>query len=215
MNTLHWSPRSPYVRKVMVALHEKGLMEQVEPRRTVADPILPPLDFLPINPFGKIPTLERPGRPPLFDSRVILEWADQMGTQGPRLFPVDPEERLATLRYEAIGTGMLEVGVTLLIETRMRRKDQIDERVVEANLKKFEAGLDVLESEAEIIESRPFDAGHVSIGVALCYYDFRFGDRNWRQGRSRLAAWHDSFCQRASVVATAFRDEVLPTEVSN
>ncbi|MEG3116904.1 glutathione S-transferase family protein [Salinicola sp. 4072] len=212
MNTLHWSPRSPYVRKVMVALHEKGLMDQVVTRRTVADPILPPLDFLPINPFGKIPTLERPGLPPLFDSRVILEWVDQTGTQGPRLFPSDPEERLATLRYEAIGTGMLEVGVTLLIETRMRRKDQIDERVVEANLKKFEAGLDVLESEAEIIESRPFDAGHVSIGVALCYYDFRFGDHNWRQGRSNLAAWHYSFCQRSSVAETEFSDEVLPTE---
>lgn len=214
MNILHWSPRSPYVRKVMVALHEKGLMDQVETRRTVADPILPPLDFMPINPFGKIPTLERTGFSPLFDSRVILEWADQAGMEGPQLFPSDSEDRLATLRYEAIGTGMLEVGVTLLIETRMRRENQVDERVIQANLKKFEAGLDVLESEVDIIESRPFDAGHVSIGVALCYYDFRFGDRNWRKNRSKLAAWHERFCQRASVAKTEFCDEVLPTDLS-
>ncbi|WP_416139162.1 glutathione S-transferase family protein [Halomonas sp. HK25] len=214
MNILHWSPRSPYVRKVMVALHEKGLMDHVETRRTVADPILPPLHFLHINPFGKIPTLERPGLLPLFDSRVILEWADQTGTKGARLFPSDPEERLATLRYEAIGTGMMEVGVTLLIETRMRRNDQVDERIVESNQKKFEAGLDVLESEAEAIVSRPFDAGHIAIGVALCYYDFRFGDRDWRQNRSELSAWHDTFCQRYSVAETAFSDEVLPTDSS-
>jgi glutathione S-transferase len=27
---LHWSPRSPFVRKVMVAAHELGLAEKIE-----------------------------------------------------------------------------------------------------------------------------------------------------------------------------------------
>ena len=38
---LHWSPRSPFVRKVVVLLHETGQYEQVERIRSVvamADP---------------------------------------------------------------------------------------------------------------------------------------------------------------------------------
>lgn len=214
MTTLHWSPRSPYVRKVMVALHEKGLVDQVNTVRTLADPILPPVDFFATNPFGKIPTLERDGELPLFDSRVIMEWADIESQQGPRLFPSAPKERLAMLRHEAIGTGMLEVGVTLLIELRMRTKEQCDDRVVQSNFAKFEAVLDLLENEVETLIDRPFDGGHLSIGVALCYFDFRFQDRNWRNGRDRLAHWHGEFCKRPSVMATEFRDEVLPTDAA-
>ncbi|MCP1198343.1 glutathione S-transferase family protein [Notoacmeibacter sp. MSK16QG-6] len=213
MTKLHWSPRSPYVRKVMVALHEKGLAGDVETVRTVADPFLPPVEFFTTNPLAKIPTLERAGEPPLFDSRVIMEWADMEGTAEPVLFPSNPRERLAALRYEAIGTGMMEVGVTLLIETRMRDQTQQDERVIQASVKKFEAVLDRLESEADEMSHRPFDAGHISVGVALCYYDFRFADRQWRRGRDRLAAWHAEFCKRESVKATEFSNEALPTDI--
>lgn len=32
---LHWSPRSPFVRKVMIAAHERGIANRVELVRTV------------------------------------------------------------------------------------------------------------------------------------------------------------------------------------
>ena len=41
----------------------------------------------------------------------------------------------------------------------------------------------------------------IAIGVALAYLDFRFADLRWRDGHSRLAAWHATFDARASVVA--------------
>lgn len=41
MALLHWSPRSPYVRKAMVAIREKGLEGRVEIVRTAADPMIP------------------------------------------------------------------------------------------------------------------------------------------------------------------------------
>lgn len=212
MNTLHWSPRSPYVRKVMVALHEKGLMDQVETVRTLADPIYPPKDFYATNPLAKIPTLEREGLPPIWDSRVVMEWADMASAEGPQLFPTDPTTRLQALTDEALGTGMLEVGVNLLIERHMRDEDKQDSRVFDVCEAKFAATLDYLEQNAGRLEARDFDAGHISLGVALCYLDFRFNDLGWRNGRDQLAAWHAGFKARPSVTATEFRDDARPQE---
>lgn len=210
MPTLHWSPRSPYVRKVMIALHEKGLIDQIETVRTLADPMLPPEAFFALNPLGKIPTLERAGHPPLFDSRVIMEWADMATSDGPRLFPADPETRLAALSDEALGTGLIEIGIQLLIERHMRAPERQDPRIFAVSNRKITACLDHLERTVGVFGKRAFDAGQLSIGVALCYLDFRFGDLGWRGARPALAAWHSRFCERPSVHATAFRDDPRP-----
>lgn len=212
MDVLHWSPRSPYVRKVMVALHEKGLTERVRTVRTLADPMLPPRDFFAVNPLAKIPTLEREGAPPLWDSRVLLEWADLSSDTGPRLFPSDPETRLQAMADEALGTGMLETGVGLLIERHMRDSDRQDPRVFDVCQAKLAAALDYLETSAARLAARTFDAGHISIGVALCYIDFRFSGMEWRKGRPTLASWHETFLARPSVQATQFRDDPRPTQ---
>lgn len=211
MTTLHWSPRSPYVRKVMVALHEKSLTDSVETVRTMADPMFPPEDFFTTNPLAKIPTLEREGHKPIFDSHVILEWADAASDTGPDLFPKELEARLLALRDEALGTGMIDTGVMLLVELFMRDKDMQDSRVIDVCRRKFETTLDFLEREIADIDERPFDAGHLTIGVALCYFDFRFSDLGWRDTRPALAHWHAVFCERPSVVATTFRDDPRPT----
>ena len=54
---LHWSPRSPYVRKVMVAAHELGLADQIETVRTVVAMAAVSPAIQADNPLGKIPTL--------------------------------------------------------------------------------------------------------------------------------------------------------------
>ena len=68
---LYHSPTSPFVRKVVVVLHETGLLAQVELVSATGTPLAP--GTLPVerNPFGKIPVLERPDGPALYDSRVI------------------------------------------------------------------------------------------------------------------------------------------------
>lgn len=212
MPILHWSPRSPYVRKVMVALHEKGLTDHVDTVRTLADPMVPPDGYFAINPLAKIPALEREGHAPIYDSRVIIEWADGSSDQGPRLFPVEFETRLEALRDEALGTGIIETGITLLIERYIRMPDRQDSRVFDVCRAKFTACLDHLESAIGTIGARDFDAGHISLGVALCYLDFRFSDLGWRETRPALAAWHAQFCTRPSVKATEFRDDARPED---
>lgn len=210
MPTLHWSPRSPYVRKAMVAIHEKGLSDKVQTVRTAADPMVPHEGLMEINPLSKIPTLEREGLPPIWDSRVICEWADATGTTGPNLFPAEPEARLAALRDEATGSGLMDLALPWLVETRMRPESQRSDQQIAAFRRKTLSTLDWLEANIDAIAARDFDVGHIAIGVALCYLDFRFSAENWPEGRPKLAAWHAGFRARPSVQATEFRDDPRP-----
>ncbi|NBZ89579.1 glutathione S-transferase family protein [Stagnihabitans tardus] len=203
MPVLHWSPRSPYVRKVMVALHEKGMADQVTRVRTPVDPMAPLVGFLPTNPLSKIPTLETDEGQVLFDSHVICRWVDRNGRGGPVLFPGD----LIDERNEALGTGLIDVALPWLVETRLRPEALRSQALVEGWRTKMNAVLDWLEARMPDLQARSFDIGHLSIGVALCYLDFRFGAEEWCKGRPLLSAWHAGFSERPSVRATAFQDE--------
>jgi glutathione S-transferase len=210
MPLLHWSPRSPYVRKVMIALHERGLIDQVTTVRTHVDPMIPLVGFMDINPLSKIPTLELADGQVLFDSHVICRWVDSNGLSGPKLFPSD----LAAERDEALGTGLLDVAVTWLVEARMRPPAERSDAMIAVYRTKVNSVLDWLERHVPGLEKRPFDIGHLSIGTALCYLDFRFAAEDWRKLHPNLAAWHGDFCQRNSVKATEFRDDPRPAQPS-
>ena len=73
---LAYSPTSPYVRKVMVLLHETGQLDDVALQDQSGTPLAPADTLLPKNPLGKVPALERPDGPTLYDSRVICAYLD-------------------------------------------------------------------------------------------------------------------------------------------
>src|ERR1700757_378079 len=83
---LHWSPRSPFVRKVMVVAHETGLMDRLDCVRTLAAMPTANATLLPDNPLSKIPTLVLDDGSSLYDSAVICEFLDSLHA-GARLFP--------------------------------------------------------------------------------------------------------------------------------
>ena len=85
---LHWSPRSPFVRKVMIAAHETGLVDRLTCVRTVVAMTAPNATLLPDNPLSKIPTLVLDDGSTLYDSGVICEYLDTLH-DGPKLFPAD------------------------------------------------------------------------------------------------------------------------------
>ena len=68
---------------------------------------------------------------------------------------------------------------------------------------KIEAALDYLEADASALTRDRFNIGHLAIGCALGYLDFRYADDDWRSGHSKLAEWHKEFAERASVKLTA------------
>jgi glutathione S-transferase len=65
----------------------------------------------------------------------------------------------------------------------------------------------VLEREADAIASSPFSIGHVAVGCALGYLDFRFAMFPWREAYPKIAAWHATFNARPSVQANAVVDD--------
>jgi glutathione S-transferase len=200
---LHWSPKSPFVRKVMIAARELGLDERLTLQRTVVRMSAPNQELMQQNPLGKIPTLVLPDGSILCDSIVICEYLDELAGGG-RLFPRG-EARWPALRLQAVANGLLD----LLILWRNER-DKPEEKQTAAWLDSFalkaRTALDQFDAEAEVLAGRPFDIGQIALGCCLSYLDFRFPDLAWREGRDRLAAWHDTFRARPSAIATEVTD---------
>jgi glutathione S-transferase len=197
---LHWSPRSPFVRKVMVVAHEVGCADRIKCVRTVAAMMKPHPELMIDNPLSKIPTLVLDDGTVLYDSSVICEYFDELH-DGPKLFPRSFCERMTALRRQALGDGLLDALVLWRGEV-MRPAEQQSQQYLSSFAARNEATLAALEREAPELNSTPFSIGHVAIGCALCYLDFRFADRPWRNGHPRLATWHETFAARASVRAT-------------
>jgi glutathione S-transferase len=189
----------------MIALHEKGLQDQVTTVRTYVDPMVPLVGFMDVNPLSKIPTLELEDGQVLFDSHVICRWADQNAETGPRLFPSD----LIAERDEALGTGLIDVALPWLVEARLRPAAMRSDAVISMYRLKMNRVVDWLEERVDDLSQRPFDIGHISIGVALCYLDFRFETESWRSERPHLAKWHETFANRDSVLETMFHDDAF------
>lgn len=197
--TLHWSPRSPYVRKVMIAIHEIGLQDRIKTIRTVAGGTTPHRELMKINPVGKIPTLELPDGSAIYDSPVIIEYLDTLH-DGPKLFPSAWPERLTALRRHALGQGMLDNALPLLSEG-FRPPERQSQPHMDLWRSKLVACVDALETEADDLAATPFSVGHIAIGVALGYLDFRFASLSWRDGHSKLEAWQANFDARPAVRA--------------
>jgi glutathione S-transferase len=201
---LYWSSRSPFVRKVMVVAHEAGVADQIERERVVVAPAAPDAVVMQFNPLNKIPTLVLADGAVLYDSAVICEYLDGLHP-GSALFPADRADRLIGLRRQALGDGLMEVSLLRLGEERRPPEGRSPVHLAAYRLK-VERALDVLEAEAPALLDGPFTIGHVAIGCALSYLDFRFPADAWRDGRPALAAWHQAFSARPSVRASVHAD---------
>ena len=201
---LYWSSRSPYVRKVMVCAHERGLAADIDCVRSVVSLSQADPSVMRDNPLGKIPTLVLDDGQVLYDSAVICEYLDRRG-QGPRLFPLDGEARWAALRTHALGDGMLDTLILWRAELAKPPARQTREWLATFALK-IRNALDVIEADADRLMQAQFDIGHVTIAVALEYVDFRFAQLEWRNGHPRGAELSAQFGARDSVRKTRFID---------
>ena len=200
---LHWSPRSPFVRKVMIAAHELGLADRLQTVRTVVRLGKPNDALLPDNPLSKIPTLVLDDGRVLFDSLTIIEYLNELA--GGRLFP-PASARYNALTRHALGTGLLDL-LVLFRNERDKPPERQTAEWLDSFAAKTEATLNRLEHDAPTFAALPFDIGHIGIGCALSYLDFRFADLPWRTARPALAAWHAAFSARPSARATEAVDD--------
>lgn len=196
---LHWALASPFVRKVMVIAHETGTAGRLELIETTVSMSEANSVVQRANPLSKIPTLILDDGTSLYDSRAICEYLDSLH-DGPKLFPPDPA-RWDALRRHSLGDGMMDT-LILWRQERLKPPERQTPPWLETYACKIEVTLCQLDAEADALTQRPFDIGHIALGCALGYMDFRFADLAWRNGAPRLAAWHATFETRASAIAT-------------
>ena len=197
---LYHAPASPFVRKVMVLLHEAGAADRVTLVPALGNPLDPGTIPVDRNPLGKIPALEREGGPTLYDSRVITRYLDDL--LGAGLYP--PAPRLwDTLVIEATGDGIAEAAVLMRYEMHVRPETTRSPDWAEAQWRKIARALDALEERWTSHLSGPLDMGQIAVGAALGYLDFRHAERDWRAAHPGLAAWYAAFAARPAMQATA------------
>jgi glutathione S-transferase len=204
MMKLYWSSRSPFVRKVTIMAHEVALAERITCVPTKVSAAEPNAVLMADNPLNKLPTLVLDDGTVIYDSRVICEYLDTLHG-GAKMFPAGGPERLAALRRQAHGDGMMDVLLAWLGERGRPVPQRSDAHICAYGLK-VGAALDVAERDAPALAAAPFGIGHIAIGCALSYLDFRFDAIGWRNGRPQLKAWHEGFAARPSVLANKVID---------
>ena len=207
---LHWSPRSPFVKKIDVAAHELGLSDQFTRVRSVV-----PTDDLSHaifddNPLGKIPAIVTTSDGKFYDSPVIMEYLDYLHEmENPsselRLFPQDPLSRIKIKQIEALCDGSMDLLVAWLFEwyvpTSRAKTNFRNSRF------KVDGALDHLELHIEWIDSFKISAASISTACLLAYLDFRFTRIiDWRDDRPKLSEWYIEFAKRPSVKANPFKE---------
>ncbi|MCA3510464.1 MAG: glutathione S-transferase [Rhodobacter sp.] len=195
---LFHSPTSPFVRKVMVTLHETGQAGDVTLVPATGTPVDAGSMPVALNPLGKIPALERDDGPALYDSRVICRYLNDRAAA--HLYPARHLWDVLTL--EATADGIMDAAVLMVYESRVRPEQCRFAPWVDGQWTKIDRALDTLEQRWLSHLHGPLDMGQIAVGVALGYLDFRHGDRGWRGGRPGLAAWDAVFAERPSMVAT-------------
>jgi len=196
---LYYSTASPFVRKVLVCAHEGGVAERIDLLPTKVVPSEPNRDFARVAPLMKLPALERDDGMVLFDSIVICEYLDSI-SKGAKLFPPGGDGRWKALRLHALADGILDAAVLTRYENNVRPAELRWKAWSDGQLVKVDQALDFLE--AHVAELEGVTIGTITVACALGYLDFRYADRPWRNGRSKLAAWFEGMSKRPSFEKT-------------
>lgn len=195
---LRHSHTSPFVRKVMVLLHETGLIDSV--RLESVDGWSEPDALVSENPLSMVPTLVLDDGQVLFDSPVICEYLDRQHS-GPIMLP-SGDARWRVLRDQALADGILDCAVLVFLELSKRPEALRWDWWLTLKQRAINRSVDALEADVAALGER-LDLGTISIAVALSYLDLRGAVGEWRDGRPGLSNWHAMFASRTSMVATA------------
>jgi glutathione S-transferase len=195
---LIYSPASPFVRKVVVLMHEAGLSDKVTLNPVATTALNTADDARAANPLGKIPALVRDGDSTIFDSRVICRYLDDLA--GSNLYPADRLWDVLTL--EALADGIMESAVSMVYEVRLRPENEQSPAWIDAQWSKVTHALAALEADQFAAATGDVNMGQLAVACALGYLDFRHAGRNWQADFPKLAAWQQQIGQRASMMAT-------------
>lgn len=197
---LYGTLRSPFARKVRIVLAEKNIpCEYIITRGSTPGSPVPAL-----NPLGKVPTLQRDDGSALYDSPVIVEYLDTLGS-GPKLIPEDFGSRIEVKRWEALGDGVTEAIVAVNHERLEPPEKQHNAEWFAKRQAKIDLGLALMERDlgprAFCFGDR-FTLADIATGYALGYLDFALPEVKWRKAHPALARLAERLAARPSFSST-------------
>lgn len=190
---------SPYVRKTRVVLAEKKIDYDFE----LDSPWTPDNQVSNINPLGKIPILVLDDNTVLFDSRVIVEYLDNVAPNN-KLMPAPNRERSEVKRWEALADGVCDAAALVFLERKRPAALQSAEWIARQE-NKILLSLEFMAS--ELAENTwcmgtHFSLADVTVGCALGYLLFRFPEIDWQEKHPNLARLYDKLMRRPAFLDT-------------
>jgi glutathione S-transferase len=190
---------SPYARKVRIVLAEKKIDCPIEiDIPWEADSKVPEY-----NPLGKVPVLELDDGMTLYDSRVIVEYLDNVSPVS-RLLPDARRQLILTKRWESLADGIIDALVCIFLEQRRPAAQQAPEWI-ERQYAKVERGLAAMSKdlgERAWCHGEGYSLADIAIGCCLGYLDFRFAHIEWKQRYPNLLALQQKLEARPSFIDT-------------
>ena len=199
---LLYSGGSPFARIIRIALLETGLDPAVSKTElTRAQLYSAESDVLPLNPVGRVPTLELDDGTVLTESKLILDYIDAINP-GPKLVPLDGSDSWRTLAEFGQALGVLE-SVTVWLRARALPEQQRPlETIARENVRLDRAAQSINDGIAGGAYGGPLNAAQIALGTALGVAEKRLLVWDWRNGRSHLSEWYDAIAARPSFRAT-------------
>lgn len=194
------SAGSPYARKVRVVMAEKKIDFQFESVNVAESHAL----IQQSNPLGKVPYLLLDDGDVLFDSRVIVEYLDNL-TPVHRLIPASGRPRAEVKVWEALADGAVDAAGLIRMES-LRAPERQDAAWVAKQQSKIDAAI---ASMAQRLGDQPFcvdgrySLADIALGCAIGYIDWRFPQIGWQDKHPNLASHIKKLATRQSFVDTA------------
>ena len=192
---------SPYTRKVRVVLAEKKIDCEFE----IADVNPPENPVNAHNPLGKVPTLILDDGTALFDSRVIVEFLDNVSPIA-RLIPDENRERVAVRRWEALADGALDAGLLVRYESVRPKKEQSADWTAKqiGKLKRSLAMIATELGERSWCHGDRYGLADIAVGSCLGWVEFRKpAGIDYRAEYPNLSRYYDRLMERPAFAETA------------
>jgi len=190
---------SPYVRKARVVLAEKKIDYDFE----LDSPWTPENQVSSVNPLGKIPVLVLDDNTVLFDSRVIVEYLDNVAPNN-KLMPGPNRERSEVKRWEALADGVCDAAALVFLEKKRPAAQQSGDWIARQEAKIIRS-VEFMSSElgenAWCVGTH-FSLADIAAGCALGYLVFRFPEVDWQQKHPHLARLYDKLMLRHAFIDT-------------
>ena len=192
---------SPYVRKVRIVFLEK----KVDVDHILENVWSPDTKIGQTNPLGKFPCLVLDDGGVIYDSRVIVEYADSLSPVS-KLIPSETRDRATVKTWEALSDGIMDAGILARLERTLRPPEQQSNAWVDRQMGKVEMALRQMSEqlgENAWCHGNQLTLADIAVGCAVAYLGFRFPEVPWQTQYPNLDRLYQKLMQRPSFIDTA------------